>query len=391
MPKDKEKDIEEDKLIAYLHGESSDKERLEIEAWLAESPEHKELYKKTCNAYYAIRWTLQEKTVHTATARKRLQSIWQKRRLQHKNYAIAAISILLLSIGGVLLWKKTPSPSTSEIQVATINKEQPKVMLVLADGSSVALDKPQEILIAAQDSLTAIVDSCGQIHYNNIPQTHSSNELSYNTLIIPRGGEYFIKLSDGTKVWLGADSRFEYPIAFGREKRIVKLKGEAYFEVAKDSQHPFIVHSDKFKMQVYGTEFNLNTYDETQIQLALVSGSIGFKANTSVEETFLLPGQLGEANILTGQSYIQNVNIEKYTSWKNGYVIFENECLESIMEKLSRWYNVEVFFENEDLKKTSFYGNLKRYENIEEFLSCLQKVSNVYFYIKDGIVIVKRK
>ena len=107
MPKDKEKDIEEDKLIAYLHGESSDKERLEIEAWLAESPEHKELYKKTCNAYYAIRWTLQEKTVYTATARKRLQSIWQKRRLQHKNYAIAAISILLLSIGGVLLWKKT--------------------------------------------------------------------------------------------------------------------------------------------------------------------------------------------------------------------------------------------------------------------------------------------
>lgn len=389
MPKDKEKDIEEDKLIAYLHGESNDKERLEVEAWLAESPEHKELYKKTCNAYYAIRWTLQKKAVHTATARKHLQRIWQKRRLQYKNYAVAAVCILLLSIGGILLWKENPSQNT--IQITTTNHEQPKVMLVLSDGSSVALDKPKEILVAAQDSLTAIVDSCGQIHYNNIPQTHNSNELSYNTLIIPRGGEYFIKLSDGTKVWLGADSRFEYPIAFGKEQRIVKLKGEAYFEVAKDSLHPFIVHSDKFKMQVYGTEFNLNTYNETQIQLALVSGSVGFKANASVEETFLLPGQLGEANALTGQSSVKNINIKKYTSWKDGYVIFENECLESIMEKLSRWYNVEVFFENEDLKKTSFYGNLKRYENIEEFLSCLQKVSNAYIHIKDGIVIVKRK
>lgn len=391
MPKDKEKDIEEDKLIAYLHGELNTKELLEVEAWLAESPDHKDLYKKTCNAYYAIRWTLQEKAIHPATARKRLQRIWQKRKLQYKNYTIAAVSILLFGIGGILLWNTISTQQPPNIQVATSNRHQSQIMLLLSDGSSIALNKPQEILVPAQDSLTVVVDSSGQIHYNNIHKATYSDKLYYNTLIIPRGGEYFITLSDGTKVWLGADSRFEYPIAFGNGDRIVQLKGEAYFEVAKDSLHPFIVYSDKFKMQVYGTEFNLNTYDETQVQLALVNGSVGFKANTSAEETFLLPGQLGEANTLTGKSYVQNVNINKYTSWKDGYVIFENENLESIMEKISRWYNVEVFFENEDLKKTSFYGNLRRYENMDEFLSCLQKVSNVYFQSQESVVIVKRK
>ena len=389
MPKDKE--IEEDKLIAYLHGELNAKERLEVETWLAESPEHKELYKKTCNAYYAIRWTLQEKTVHTATARKRLQCIWQKRRLQHKNYAIAAISILLLSIGGILLWKNTTSLSTSEIQVATTNKEQPKVMLLLANGSEIILDEKKEATIINKRQLKVTTDSTGQLHYTCRQQDIKTEEIRYNTLIVPRGNKHTITLSDGTKVWLSADSHFEYPESFGAENRKVKLKGEAYFEVAKDSLRPFIVHSGEYKMQVYGTEFNLNTHNEQQIQLVLVNGSVGFKANASVEEVRLQPGQLGETNSLTGENNVREVNITHYTAWKDGYVIFQDESLESIMGKIARWYNVEVFFESEDLKNVSFYGNLKIYENLQVFLNYLGKASDVHFKVKGRTIVIGKK
>lgn len=386
MQGNKEKFIEEDILIAYLHDELSAKERLEVEAWLAESPKHKELYKEICNAYYAIQWTLQEKTINIAKAKKTFATYRKECRFRYKNYSIAAISILLLGIGSLLFWNKISSLQTPSQKIASSKRQYSQVTLLLSNDSTILLNKPQEVLIATQDSLTIVVDSSGQIHYNNINKTKKSQN---NTLIIPRGCEYFITLSDGTKVWLGADSRFEYPITFENKKRLVKLDGEAYFDVAKDSLCPFIVYSDNFKMQVYGTKFNLNTYDKTQVQLTLVSGSVGFKANASAKETFLQPGQLGEANTLTGKSYIKNVDIETYISWKDGYVIFKNESLESIMEKASRWYNVEVFFESNDLRHIKFYGNMEKYKNINEFLNYLEKVSNAHFKVNNQTIIVR--
>lgn len=386
MQGNKEKFIEEDILIAYLHDELSAKERLEVEAWLAESPKHKELYKEICNAYYAIQWTLQEKTINIAKAKKTFATYRKECRFRYKNYSIAAISILLLGIGSLLFWNKISSLQTPSQKIASSKRQYSQVTLLLSNDSTILLNKPQEVLIATQDSLTIVVDSSGQIHYNNINKTKKSQN---NTLIIPRGCEYFITLSDGTKVWLGADSRFEYPITFENKKRLVKLDGEAYFDVAKDSLCPFIVYSDNFKMQVYGTKFNLNTYDKTQVQLTLVSGSVGFKTNASAKETFLQPGQLGEANTLTGKSYIKNVDIETYISWKDGYVIFKNESLESIMEKASRWYNVEVFFESNDLRHIKFYGNMEKYKNINEFLNYLEKVSNAHFKVNNQTIIVR--
>ncbi len=301
----------------------------------------------------------------------------------------AAVIILLVGVGGSfsLLRDKRAVVLQNEMIVA----QSSKVYLTMSDGSRIGLDTDKEILVVDEERLKVVADSNGGLRYVNKQKSVSEAEIRYNTLTIPRGCEYFILLGDGTKVWLEADSYLEYPETFGEDKREVRLKGEAYFEVAKDSLRPFIVRSGAYRMQVYGTEFNLNTSDETRVQLVLVKGSVGFQANESAEEMRLMPGQLGESNVLTGECQIENVDINRYISWKDGYIIFENECLESIMEKISRWYDVDVFFENEDLKSISFYGNLERYKDVNEFLKCLGKASDVCFKVKNKTIVVGKQ
>lgn len=182
-------------------------------------------------------------------------------------------------------------------------------------------------------------------------QVIESKKTLYNKIIVPRGGEFFLTLSDGTEVWLNADSELEYPVNFVADERAVKLRGEAYFKVKKDTTKPFRVTSGEYRLQVYGTEFNMNTYHQEEIQVVLVQGAVGFRANLSTPELRLKPNQLGVANELTGKTEIKEVDVYPYIAWKNQDVVFMNERLESIMEKIERWYDVNVFFQNDSLKR----------------------------------------
>ena len=198
-------------------------------------------------------------------------------------------------------------------------------------------------------------------------------------------------LADGTEVWLNADSELEYPVKFTSDKREVRLKGEAYFSVKKDTEKPFLVRSGEYQLKVYGTEFNLNTYKNNEIQAVLVKGSVGFKANRTAEEVRLKPSQLGVANEVTGKTEVNNVDVYPYIAWKNQDVVFVNERLESIMEKAARWYDVNVFFQNESLKDLRFFGNMQRYADIQELLFFLENTSDVRFSVKDRTVVVSGK
>src|SRR5699024_2163557 len=133
----------------------------------------------------------------------------------------------------------------------------PRAVLVLSSGKQIDLAESHE-QITEQNGMIVEVDSSGEIRYQRTDL--QSEEIIYNKVIVPRSGEYFVTLCDGSKVWLNADTEFEFPVNFSETIREVRLKGEAYFQVAKDCQKPFIVKSGEYQLQVYGTEFNLNTY-----------------------------------------------------------------------------------------------------------------------------------
>ena len=135
----------------------------------------------------------------------------------------------------------------------------------------------------------------------------------------------------------------------------------------------------------------MNTYHKERIQVVLVNGAIGFRANASTPEQRLKPNQLGEANEITGEVEIKDVDVYSYIAWKNQDVVFVNERLESIMEKIERWYDVSVFFQNDSLKDVRFYGNVERYADIRDLLFFLEKTSDVRFSVKDRTIIVSNK
>lgn len=152
-------------------------------------------------------------------------------------------------------------------------------------------------------------------------------------------------------------------------------------KLAKENTRPFCVRSGEYCLKVYGTEFNLNTYDEENIEAVLVKGSVGFQANEAAPEKRLKVNQLGVANSKAGTSVIQDVDVTSYIAWKNHDLIFVNEELESIMKKVSRWYDVNIIFEDEVSKAVRFNGNIPKYAELEKLLYVMEKTSDVRFRI----------
>ena len=318
-----------------------------------------------------------------------LQEI-RRGRIRKISFRIAATVALLMALGGMYLFVSSP---TNEKMLAknesVIRHAYPQAKLILSTGKEIDLTKNAGH-IQEQDGSVVALDSNKMLVYDRT-QVIESKKTLYNKIIVPRGGEFFLTLSDGTEVWLNADSELEYPVNFVADERAVKLRGEAYFKVKKDTTKPFRVTSGEYRLQVYGTEFNMNTYHQEEIQVVLVQGAVGFRANLSTPELRLKPNQLGVANELTGKTEIKEVDVYPYIAWKNQDVVFMNERLESIMEKIERWYDVNVFFQNDSLKDVRLYGNIQRYADIQDLLFFLEKTSGAHFSIKDRTIIINNK
>lgn len=249
-----------------------------------------------------------------------------------------------------------------------IRSGYPQARLVLSSGEVIDLTENKNTIQERDGSVVKMREGKG-IEYDT-GDTEATAQLIYNKIIVPRAGEFFVTLADGTEVWLNSDSELEYPVKFTSDRREVRLKGEAYFIVKKDTEKPFLVHSGDYQLKVYGTEFNLNTYHNNRIEAVLVKGSVGFRPNRVVPEVRLKPNQLGIANEETGATEVKDIDVYPYIAWKNQDVVFVNERLESIMEKAARWYDVNVFFQNESLKDLRFFGNhetICRYSRVVVF------------------------
>lgn len=361
----------------------------EVTAWLKEK-DHVELLDEIA----AIRQRLSGKSCGVDDEEEYLyleKSIYdQKSRRMTLRWSIAASIILLIglfvgrTINGVRDMREEQLLTQSVIQPGTS-----KAILTMADGKKVLLNQEQKVEIQLSERMR-IASSGKGIVYEESGKGVVKEE--YNKLMTPIGGEYFLTLSDGTKVFLNAASELKYPIEFTGEKRVVDLHGEAYFEVHKDSLHPFIVRVNGAEVTVLGTSFNVNTYgDDERIYTTLESGSVRILSEKNQQEEILTPGMQGVMNMQTGQLTVREVDVEPYVAWREGRFVFRAMTLDLIMHQLQRWYDFEIFYQNPELKNYEFRGVIKRDMDLDKVLSVMKATTNVDFEIKGKVItIIKR-
>jgi ferric-dicitrate binding protein FerR (iron transport regulator) len=201
------------------------------------------------------------------------------------------------------------------------------------------------------------------------------------------GGQYQLLLPDGSKVWLNSGSSIRFPTAFIGKERVVELKGEAFFDIKENKKMPFIVRTNNsMDIKVLGTQFNVMAYeDEKSINTTLLEGSVQILKETG--STYLEPGQAAVLNKGSGKIKVAPADIEDAVAWKNGYFIFSNENIESIMRKVSRWYNVEIEYQG-NLNNKDFVGTISRDKNISELLKMLELTGAIHFRIEGRRVTV---
>ena len=261
-----------------------------------------------------------------------------------------------------------------------------KATLTLANGVNVILDSAKNGLITTQGNTKIMKLANGKLAYRST--NANSAAITNNTMTTPKGGRYDLTLSDGTRVFLNAASSITYPTRFSGKNRIVSITGEAYFEVAKNPKMPFIVSANGTETQVLGTHFDIMAYqDEPFIKATLVEGSINFR--TPHSQVHLNPGQQAILPEFSDHISVQDANMEAALSWKNGYFIFQDEDIHSIMRKVARWYDVEVVYDA-DLKNLSYGGSISQYKNISDLLKVLQSTGTVHFKIEERRILVMK-
>ena len=289
--------------------------------------------------------------------------------------------------------------------------------LVLTTGISIYLnDKPQansknEITLELNDgtkriinpgSLQRIKNNQGDVvglHKDDIlvygKSAGDRNKFIYNKLSVPFGKKFQISLADGSLVYLNAGSELKYPVHFvAGQTREVYLNGEAYFEVAKDSNHAFVVHAKGLDTKVYGTEFNISSYEnDDNVKVVLVEGSVGvFKEGVDKLDQnaiMLIPNEKAELDFSDGKFLKEEVKVDKYTSWKDGVLIFENEKFESIIKKLERHFNVEIINEYDDINENKYTGVFD-IESLDDILTAFSRHRGFNFSKKEDKIIIKR-
>jgi len=260
-----------------------------------------------------------------------------------------------------------------------------KAVLVLDDGEKLVLDSAADGRIASQAGSDIIKRRNGQViyHANDTGQLQP-DALMYNSLVVPKGGQYKIVLPDGSAVWINSASTLKYPASFaGQRTREVYLTGEAYFEISPDKAHPFIVKSATQQARVLGTHFDINAYpDNASIKTTLLEGGLEVKSLLHGDSCRLKPGKQA---VLSNGISIQDVDVENVTDWKDGYFIFHEEALDDILVRLSRWYNVEIVCKD-NVKKVKLEGIIARNTILSEVLTMLSRTGKVHFEVRDRIV-----
>lgn len=365
-------------ILKEINGEVlSPKEKEEFENWYGTSAEHRSFYDHLKQGE-----GLKESDIDTKEAWKRLAVNLEKRIIPRKKWPYwAAASIVLLLLVGSLFFKNHEE-AVVEVAPVVIEAGTDKAVLTLEDGSEVTLKKDD---ILALGNVEVKED---RLRYQASSEP-GQQELKYNVLSVPKGGQYKVVLADGTQVWLNSDTKLKYPVAFrsGEPRRVELLYGEAFFEVTPSDRHNgdrFQVKSEVQLIEVLGTSFNIAHYKEEEaIETTLVEGEVALSNTLNSSKKTIKPGNQAVFTKQQESWEIHEVDTDLVVAWKSGYFKFKEKTLEEIMKAISRWYDVEVRFVDEQLRTVKFNGVFKKDQKLEDILDILRIDGSLDYTVKD--------
>jgi len=382
----------QDLLEKYSRNACTSEELRRLEAWyhrIGEGQRGTNPNKETIERMWT---TLAKQLSHKGDVSTTIHKPAQRLFRQWRFTAVAAAILLCLGVGMFMIKQAS---HTSLPAVADLAPGQDKAFLTLSDGKKIALNDVSDGKVAEQEGLEIVKRDDGTV-ICMVKTNPAANLLSqqYNTIETPRGGQYQVVLSDGTKVWLNASSSLTFPVHFAPTMRHVRISGEAYFDVSSQyiasnttKRAPFIVETGRQKIEVLGTQFNVNTYPENREQrTTLVEGRVKVVQTGNGEIVMLAPGESAQ----TGQHIsVSKADIEKDIAWKNGDFIFKDERLSTILQQVSRWYNVEIDCPNE-LEDLAFNGMVSRQKPLSSIITMLQSTGSIQVELKERRLIIKR-
>jgi ferric-dicitrate binding protein FerR (iron transport regulator) len=384
-------------IAGYLQQTLTEEEHDELDQWVTASDENQRLFEELINPAAIQKGLTELGGADSRAALKKIKARLQfdpkktkanKRRLLP--YGIAASLILLAGlyfIYNLMNGKtKTKKPLT---EINTIRPGGNYAILKLANGQTINLQDSKNGLIDSTSGSEVLKTADGQLSYVN----SGLASIEQHTLTTPVGGQYNVLLPDGSRVWLNAMSSLKYPVSFTDKERVVELTGEAYFEVATQVQAgsangmnggkiPFIVNTRGMRVEVLGTHFNINAYeDEPTINTTLLEGKV------KIAGSELKPGEQAQLDSKGKIDIKENVNTEEIIAWKNGLFQFRSAPIESIMRQVSRWYDAEIVYKG----KVDFHftATIHRHEPVSKLLQVLEEMNNVHFIIEGKKIIVK--
>ena len=371
-----------------LKGKLSESEERQLSGWRKVSDENERAFQRMISEdFYTIVMEKLEMYDSRVAYGRFLQKKYQQRRKRRFLINMARVAAVALPfVIALVLYVGLNREEEQMVRPSLASNILPgtsKAVLTLANGQMIPLGKEATDSTIITDGTQISASGSGVTYASGV----ESESVVYNKLEIPRGGEFCLTLSDGTRVWLNSETSIQYPVAFGAKERRVFVQGEAYFEVAKDANKPFTVQFMSSSVTVLGTSFNIRAYpEEKRSQTTLAEGSVRIYSPGS--SMLLKPGEQAEVSALSGEMVKQEVEVKNFTSWKDGRFVFEQQPLEDIMRTLERWYDIRVIFKDEGAKRISLSGNMKRYGDFSQVMKMLQMTGDVRFELHGNDVYI---
>lgn len=362
----------------------NEREREQLNSWLLESEANKELLERLESKSFLQQAIGENNKELRQQEWDKLQALTVKRRQTFAGYWMRVAAAILLPVLGGVLWLVKERANEADLQPVTVGQIQAgssKAIVELAGGEQVYLTKDTVVLLEQR--------GVQLVNKKDTVKLSGGNAGEYHVIRIPKGGEYIARLEDGSIVHLNADSELKVPADFGRTSREVWLQGEGYFNVAKDQNRQFTVHTDKADITVLGTEFDVRVYEEeNDVVTTLVNGSVEICSGDVSSR--LQPGEQAQI-IEPGEIKVEKVDVYPYTAWVKGRMVFVNERLEKIMADLQRWYDFEVFYTSQSIQNMRFTIDILKYDDISKVLDLIERMEKVSFTKRNRTIVVNLK
>lgn len=377
----------ENLIVKALFKEITDDEQRQLDEWLNVSEDNRIFFERLHSEGY-LKGAIGDRN------RKLREENWKRlerrtvdkkgRKIRLFVLRVAAMLALPLLVGGIMWYMS----EREEVGLPLANQEikvgGSKAVVTLSTGEQLSLFG--DTTVCVNDGVATLVNTKDTLNFmkSNYPVVA---ENSYNVIQIPRGGEYIVRLEDGTTVYLNSESELRIPVHFGSNERVVWLTGEAYFSVEHEAERKFIVRTNKADIAVLGTEFGVRNYsEEGELLTTLVKGAVEVKSDHSVQR--IAPGEQAKVDD-EGKIVVRDVNVDEYVAWKSGRVVFVNARLEDIMDELQRWYDFNVFYSSPELKEVRFTMDIVKYKEVSEIFELMEKIKRISFSVNGNSVILK--